>query len=90
VPLNQWVLVTAARTANNDAQIYYNGVLQPSLGLPWTGNVSYSGAWFAIGQQKDLNRPFNGLIDEVQVYNTALTAAQIQGIYSAGMTGVCP
>jgi len=89
VPQNQWVLITATRTANNTAQIYYNGVAQPTDSVAWTGNITYNGAWFAIGQQSDLNRPFNGLIDEVQVYNRALTAAEVQGIYNAGSTGVC-
>ena len=32
---------------------------------------------------------FNGLIDEVSVYNTALSAAQILAIYDAGSTGKC-
>jgi hypothetical protein len=94
VPLNQWTLVTAAQSANSPAQIYYNGVLQPSgsggTGSPtWNGTISYNSAWFAIGQQKDENRPFNGLIDEVQVYNRALTAAEVQAIYNSSNTGVC-
>jgi hypothetical protein len=33
------------------------------------------------------NRPFTGLVDDVQVYNTALTTAQIQATYNAGL---CP
>ncbi len=92
VPLNQWTLITATQTANNPAQVYFNGVLQPSLngGPAWGGAISYSGTWFAIGQDVDENWPFNGLIDEVQVYNTALTGAQVQAIYNAGGTGVCP
>jgi Concanavalin A-like lectin/glucanases superfamily len=92
VPLNQWTLITATQTANNPAQVYFNGVLQPPLngGPAWGGAISYSGTWFAIGQDVDENWPFNGLIDEVQVYNTALTGAQVQAIYNAGGTGVCP
>jgi hypothetical protein len=90
IPLNQWTLITAVRTANNTAQIYYNGVLQPTQSQAWTGNITYTGAWFAIGQQSDANRPFAGLIDEVQVYNTALSAADVLGIYNAGTAGVCP
>lgn len=80
VPLNQWVQIVATRKANEAAKIYYNGVLQPSTSVPWSGSISYNGAWFAIGQQKDLVRPFNGLIDEVSVYNRALTAAEIQAM----------
>ena len=93
VPMNQWVLVTATRSANNAGKIYYDGVLQPSTTAyqsQWNGDISYTGAWFAIGQQSDYNRAFNGLIDEAQVFNGELTAAQVQAIYQAGNAGVCP
>jgi hypothetical protein len=94
IPLNQWVLVTAVASANNPDQIYYNGVLQPQI-IPsgetiWNGTVPYTGTWFALGQSVASNDPFTGLMDEVQVYNTALTAAQVQGIYNAGSAGMCP
>jgi hypothetical protein len=93
-PLNQWTLVTATRTSGTaTAQIYFNGVAQ-AVASPdpvWNGTISYPASdWFAIGQEVNENRPFTGLIDEVQVYNTVLTAAQVQGIYNAGNTGVCP
>jgi hypothetical protein len=92
VPLNQWTLVTATATANNPMQIYFNGVAQPTVNngtTQWTGPVSYNGDWFAIGQNNISNWPFNGLIDEAQVYSSALTALQIQSVYSAGYAGVC-
>src|SRR5207245_11780212 len=89
VPLNQWVHIAATRRANEDAKVYYNGVLQPSTSLPWSGSISYSGAWFAIGQQKDIDRPFNGLIDEAEVFNRALTSDEIATIFSAGSSGKC-
>ena len=94
IPLNQWVLVTAVASANNPDQIYYNGVLQPAITPSgqtiWNGTVPYTGTWFAIGQSVAANDPFTDLIDEVQVYNTALSAADVQGIYNAGNAGVCP
>jgi hypothetical protein len=93
VPMNQWVLISATRTANNAAQIYFNGVLQSSSNLSpaWTGTISYpSTDWFAIGQEVNEFRPFEGLIDEAQIYNVALTPAQITAIYNAGNAGVCP
>ena len=89
VPLNEWVHIAATRKANEDAKVYYNGELQPLTSLPWAGSISYSGAWFAIGQQKDIDRPFNGLIDEVEIYNRALTADEIQAISNAGGSGQC-
>ena len=45
--------------------------------------------WFAIGQEVNENRPFSGLINDVAVYNAALTPAQILAIYKAGSGGVC-
>jgi hypothetical protein len=94
IPLNQWVLVTATATANNPAQIYYNGVLQPAMTpsgeTVWNGTVGYTGNAFAIGQYLPANYAFNGLIDEVQIYNAALTTTDVQGIYNAGNAGVCP
>ena len=94
VPLNQWVLITVTATANQQPQIYLNGILQsvvsPAGETVWNGTVSYTGSWFAIGQTVSSNWPFAGQIDEVQMYNTYLTAAQVQGLYNAGSTGVCP
>jgi hypothetical protein len=93
IPLNQWVLVTATATANNPAQIYYNGVLQsamtPSGETVWNGTVGYTGTAFAIGQYLSGNYAFTGLINDAQIYNAALTQAQVQAIYNAGSGGVC-
>jgi hypothetical protein len=94
VPLNQWTLVTGVGTAGQQSQVYFNGVLQPSNSgnypETWPGTVSYTGAWFQIGQETNENRPFTGLIDDVQIYNTSLTQSQIQAIYNAGNAGICP
>jgi methionine-rich copper-binding protein CopC len=94
VPLNKWTFVTATATSGGSGQVYYNGVLQASNSgsnaTTWNGTVSYpSGDWFAIGQEVNENRPFIGLINDVQVYNAALTPAQIMAIYNAGRGGVC-
>jgi len=93
VPLNQWTLVTATGTSGSSSKVYFNGVLQPSSSgnypSAWDGTVSYSGSWFALGQEVNENRPFIGLINDVAVYNAALTQAQILAIYNAGRGGVC-
>lgn len=89
VPLNQWVHIAATRKASEDAKIYYNGVSQPLSSYPWSGSISYNGAWFSIGQQKDINRPFKGYIDEVQIFNRALSESEVQSIALAGSAGKC-
>ena len=82
VPLNQWVHIVATRKANENARIYYDGVLQPSSSIGWDGSVSYTGAYLAIGRQRDIsNRFFKGLIDEVGVFDRSLSETEVQALY---------
>ncbi len=95
VPLNQWVLVTVTAAANNPSLVYFNGVQQPTITpsgeTPWTSSttVPYTSTWFAIGQSVANNWPFTGLLNDVAVFNAALTPSQVQAIYTAGSGGVC-
>lgn len=82
VPLNQWVHVVATRRADEPGRIYYDGVLQPSTSALWPGGVTYNSSWFAMGRQKDLNRPFKGKIDDVRIYARALTGAEVAAHYA--------
>jgi Concanavalin A-like lectin/glucanases superfamily len=52
---------------------------QPGLGI---GNHS--------SQPGPFNYPFRGLIDELSVYNRALSPTEIQAIYGAGSAGKNP
>ncbi|HEY4798059.1 MAG TPA: LamG domain-containing protein, partial [Bacteroidia bacterium] len=86
VPLNQWVHIVATRKANEDAKIYFNGVLQPSTSVAWTGGISYSGTMIGMGKQKDIsNRYFNGKIDEIRIYNRAITPTEVLLLYYEGL-----
>ncbi len=80
VPENEWVHVVATRRAGEPARIYYNGILQPSTSVPWSGSIQYTSNW-SVGQQNNQGRNFKGLIDEVQIFNRALSAEQIVALY---------
>ena len=80
VPENEWVHVVATRRAGEPARIYYNGILQPSTSEPWSGSIQYTSNW-SVGQQNNQGRNFKGLIDEVQIFNRALSAEQIVALY---------
>lgn len=86
VPENQWVHIAATRKANEPGSIYYNGVLQPSTSKNWTGNITYTANW-SIGRQQDLTRFFKGKIDEVRIWNRALTQAEVQDVMCRPLTG---
>jgi hypothetical protein len=60
-----------------------------------TKTVPYSSSPWTIGSDSPIYYPlgyyrtWNGVIDEVQAYNVALPADQLQAIYNAGSAGAC-
>ncbi len=87
---NTWTFVTAVHNSQTKTrEIYVNGVAQIVTG----GGLSntYTGSWgvdtgiASIGGETDsgeTNNRFTGAIDEVKVYDGALSAAQINVIYN--------
>jgi hypothetical protein len=80
VPVNQWVHVLCT-WKNNQWKIYYNGVLENTCSLtgydpPWISNEMYVGALTGTSEK------FIGSIDEVRIYNRALTDADVTELYN--------
>jgi hypothetical protein len=73
--------------ASGVAKLYYNGavVLQQTLGS-FTPQTTYN---LYLGS-RPLTFAWAGLMDEVTIYSRALTATEIQTIYSVGNSGKCP
>jgi len=93
IPLFTWTHV-ALTFDGSSAKAYLNGVLTRNItGLTGMSNVT-SGP-FRIGSRSDFQigitpqDRFNGLIDEVALYNRALSASEIQSIFNAGKFGKC-
>lgn len=73
------------------AKIYVNGILENSVEksgplLPSTGGAIKIGQESAAGEDPEF---FNGLIDEVELYNRALSAEEIAALFDAGGAGKC-
>src|SRR6266705_1413999 len=81
VPLNTWTYITVVR--NGPAiSFYINGNLDATFAAAADANPFRSGInTLRIGGQNrgGMARVLNGTIDEVRIYNQALTQAQIQG-----------
>jgi len=94
VPVGTWTHVAVTRQGTQ-VNLYINGVLDGSGTTAAPGTVNTDP--FVIGATYDtlFNPPFEpedsfgGLIDEVSVYNRALSAAEIQAIFNAGSAGKC-
>jgi hypothetical protein len=86
IAVGQWSHV-ACTYDNADLQIYVNGLLAGSMfvGLK---NVVNSTSTLRISGDDNSNGFFHGLIDEVQIYNRALSQAEVQSVFAADSAGV--
>jgi hypothetical protein len=79
VPMNTWTHLVLA-ISPTQATFYANG---SSISVASYTHVALSFTDWHVGTDPgELNRTFGGLIDNVAVYNTTLTAAQISSIYA--------
>ncbi len=74
---NQWYQVVMIRSAGVTT-LYVDGVATPT----GTTSTPLTPTAFTIGSENGL-RYFNGAIDDVRIYNRALTTNEIQAIYDA-------
>lgn len=77
----------------NRILFYVNGVAKPASvvnGLDSGGVPENNSLPAKIGINGDgISNPFNGWIDEVQVFASALSLSQVQSIFNAGASGNC-
>ena len=78
--LNTWVHVTFTFDKNTSARVIYrNGV---SIANTTSGALTLSQNLFYVGRYIDTSTlPMNGLIDDLRIYNFALSEAQVQELY---------
>ena len=73
--------------ATPSVKVYVNGVVLVATSSA-TGNINSTTSPFLIGGTPD-GRNFNGLVDEVEVFDRALGATEIGNIYNASIAGKC-
>ncbi|MGC3959828.1 MAG: LamG domain-containing protein [Verrucomicrobiota bacterium] len=93
--LNQWQHVAATWSrASGDLKIYINGTLSAQTNSPLVPIGALDPAYepaIGIGNHGGTFHqfPFNGLIDELGIYNRALNSNEIASIVVAGSAGKC-
>ena len=87
IQFNTWYRV-AMTYDGSSLSLYVNGALDGSIAasgpiipkpVPLRIGGASTGPWF-----------FNGRVDEVSLYDRALSASEIQAVYNAGASGKCP
>ena len=85
ITIDQWSHV-AAVSNNGTLHVYVNGIEQALYGVPDGVNANDNDV--AIGADYlDGGRYFNGMIDEVRIWNIARTQAEVQSDLSTSLTG---
>lgn len=83
IGLNTWAHIVYTRTGTTH-KIYINGVSDTlSSSVTTSGTIDYNADNLWFGQRNGGLR-FNGKIDEVGIWNVALTQAEIDTIYNSG------
>ena len=83
---NIWYHLTFTYNKNetNEGKLYINGS-EVNTWNQWGGNIDNAGGSpVTIGNTNHIETPFNGIINEVAVWNEALTAAEITTVYNSG------
>lgn len=95
IPFNTWVhvaLVIDATTSNTSLAFYVDGVLAPHTLLQGTDGLGYNASpypWL-LGSSRNINnlyRSLSGNLDEVRVWHTLRTQAQIQANKDVELVG---
>jgi hypothetical protein len=84
-----WYFVAGVKTSSQ-LSMYVNGTLENTTQLgPFTDKNS-TDLLFGAKDSNDMAGAYlNGLVDEVELFNVALTPAEIAAIYGAGHNGKC-
>jgi hypothetical protein len=86
IPLNAYTFV-AGIFDGSALKLYNNGVLDTNLVS--AQSIPTNALALRIGADPTGGSYYKGLMDEVMLFNRALTAAEIQSIYNASTNGIC-
>jgi hypothetical protein len=86
--VGQWILLTSTYNGNIH-NIYVNGILTDSTSI--SGNIVYNSNYgWTLGYSTVFAQYFEGYLDDVAIYNRALTQQEITALYNTTITGLNP
>ena len=87
-----WHHVAATKDSSGVIKLYVDGESKGVILRQATSADATSEAPFTLGAWDDrfgITEFFPGMIDEISVYNNALSSSEVQGIFNAGSAGKC-
>lgn len=88
IPANKWNYITVVledHTTYTNTKIYHNGeLIKDDDTLPSLSFITNSNSLTIGNRNEATDRTFNGIIDEVRIYNRVLTTSEITALYREG------
>lgn len=81
ITANIWTHIAMSKASGSNVKIYQNGVKITDESLSYTG---YTPAELYIGGMSNGNNSFNGILDEIRVYDHALSAVEVSALAAGG------
>ena len=88
-PTNSWTHICLVRTAltTTGIKMYYNGVEQTASASNETYNVDFTSSEYYIGNDRASQADYNGKIDQVCIFDYALSQPQVTTLYGNSAAG---
>ncbi len=88
IETNVWYYVAGVR-GSNYLQLYVNGRLEAQTNVNFPQDYGNQPLYFGTSGESYYDCKLGGSLDEVSLYNRALTSNEIAAIYAAGSAGKC-
>jgi hypothetical protein len=89
VATSVWYYVAAER-GSNFTSLHVNGQLESQTNVNFPQDYGTNDLFFGSSGVPSWDHKFAGLLDEVSLYSRALSADEINALYSTGAAGKCP
>ena len=88
ITTNVWYYVVGVR-GSNYLQLYINGRLEAQTAVSFPQNYGNFPLYFGTSGQSYWDHRFAGKLDEVSLYNRALSSNEVAALYASGSAGKC-
>jgi len=82
IEANKWQFITVTYDGANVT--FYNNA-QPDTTTPASGNIDGNTSMLCIGSSDDISNFFNGKIDDLMIFNRALSDEEIKSLFESGI-----